>query len=134
MLQPEPNVRTSTVAGRQAALRLIAIQSIVVAVLALAYSMLGLRSGLAVLLGGGAVVLGGALLAWLVLGGGVSAAGLVLARLLGGMALKWCVIAAALYFALGPWTLPAAPALFGVVAASLAQVLFGKINQFQGDV
>jgi len=24
--------------------------------------------------------------------------------------------------------------LFGVVAASLAQVLFGKINQFQGDV
>jgi len=127
-------VRTPTVAGRQAALRLITIQSLVVALLALAYSMLGLRSALAVLVGGGAVVLGGALLAQLALGGGVSAAGVVLGRLLGGMALKWCVIALALYFALGPWALPAGPVLFGVVAASLAQVLFGKLNQFQGDV
>ncbi|MDP1697089.1 MAG: hypothetical protein Q8L45_04800 [Xanthomonadaceae bacterium] len=127
-------MRTSTVAGRQAALRLMAIQSAVVALLALAYSMVGLHSALAVLVGGGAVVLGGVLLAQLALGGGVSAAGVVLGRLLGGMALKWCVIGLALYLALGPWALPAGPVLFGVVAASLAQVLFGKLNQFQGDV
>lgn len=125
----------SIVAGRQAALRLVAIQSIVVALLVLAYAMMGgLRPALAVAAGGGAVVLGGALLAQLALGGGVSAAGVVLGRLLGGMALKWCVIGVALYLALGPWALPAAPVLSGVVVASLAQVLFGKFNQMQGDV
>lgn len=127
-------MRTSTVAGRHAALRLIAMQSIAVAVLALAYAMVGLREALAAALGGGAVVVGSALLAQLALGGGVSAAGVVLGRLLGGMALKWCVIGVALYLALGPWALPAAPVLFGVVAASLAQVLLGKLNQSQGDV
>lgn len=126
-------MHTSTDAGRQAALRLIAIQAVVLGLLALAYSMAGLRSALAVLAGGGAVVLGGVLLAWLALGGGVSTAGVVLARLLGGMALKWCVIAVALYVALGPWALPAGPVLFGLVAASLAQVLFGKLKQSQGD-
>lgn len=122
------DVHNPTHRGRQAAMRLVAVQAAAVALVALAWWLVDARSALAVVVSGGSVVVGSGLLAWLALGGGVSPAGVVLGRLLTGMALKWCVVIAALYAALGPWALPALPVLVGAVVATMAHVLLGRFN------
>jgi hypothetical protein len=109
-------------------MRLVAVQAAAVALVALVWWLVDARSALAVVVSGGSVVVGSGLLAWLALGGGVSPAGVVLGRLLTGMALKWCVVIAALYAALGPWALPALPVLVGAVVATMAHVLLGRFN------
>lgn len=114
--------------GRQAAMRLVAVQAAAVALVALAWLVADSRSALAVVVSGGSVVVGSGLLALLALGGGVSAAGVVLGRLLTGMVLKWCVVIAVLYAALGPWALPPIPVLVGAAVATLAHVLIGRFK------
>jgi len=109
-------------------MRLVAVQAAAVTLVALAWLVADTRSALAVAVSGGSVVLGSGLLAWLALRGGISAAGVVLGRLLTGMVLKWCVVIAVLYAALGPWALPPVPVLVGAVVATMAHVLFGSFN------
>lgn len=110
--------------GRRLAFRIVRVQWLVAALVALAFLVEGVRPALAAAMGGGAVAMGSAVLAWRAFGRGPEPAGVVLARMLGGAALKLLVIVATLYVALARLALPPVPLLAGVVATSLA-FLFG---------
>lgn len=77
----------------------------------------------AALAGGLAMTLGSALSAWLMVGGGVSPAGVVLGRWFLGMVAKWVVVSTGVGLALAAWRLPALPVLGGVVLALVVNVL-----------
>ena len=117
--------QNSLVAGRRAAFRVIAVQSAAAALVATGFLLQGPRPALSAAVGGGAVVLGSALMAWRSLGGGAHGGAVALARLFGGLALKWLVIVSALYLALARLGLPPLPLLAGVGAALAGFVLAG---------
>lgn len=114
-------------AGRRSALRAVATQAIVVALVAAAFLLQGPRYALAAAGGGVALLAGNALSTLLALGGGIQPAGVALARTLVGAMGKWWVVLAGLAMVLGVWRLPAIPALAGVglglVAHSLAMIV-----------
>lgn len=110
-------------AGRRQASRVVVAQAVVTGLVALAFLVQGVHAALGALLGGGAVTLGSALMAWRAFGGGVTGAGAALARLFGGLALKWLVIVGALYLAFARWELPPLPVIAGFGAALVAYVL-----------
>src|SRR5690606_4260355 len=105
------HVHNSLVAGRRAAVRTAIFQVVVTLVLARLFWLLGSREAIAATVGGMAATLGSALMAWRAVGGGVAGGGAALMRLLGGMALKWLVVLAALYWALAVARLPHGPLL-----------------------
>lgn len=87
--------------------------------------------------GGMAVTLGSALMAWRSLSGGVRAAGGALLRVLGALAIKWCVVVLVLYLALVQWGLQPLAVLSGVMAAVAANVVavgFRQTASLQSDV
>ncbi|MEO6264715.1 MAG: hypothetical protein ABIO58_07140 [Luteimonas sp.] len=110
-------------AGRRSALRAVAMQAIVAALVAAAFLVQGPRPALAAAGGGAALVAGNALAALLALGGGIQPAGAALARLLLGAMGKWLVVVAMLTIVLGVWRLPPFPALAGLVVGLLAHSL-----------
>jgi ATP synthase protein I len=118
------SVLNSVAAGRRQAYRVLVAQAIATGLVALVFLVQGHRAALGALLGGGAVVLGSALMAWRSFGGGINGAGAALARVFGGLALKWLVIGGVLYLALVRFELPPLPILAGLGAA-LAAFLFG---------
>lgn len=105
--------------ARRAAL----FQAVAVLATMLACLLLGWKAAAAALLGGGALLVGGAVAAWLVLGGGVASAGVVMTRMFTGLVLKWVVVLAALLLGLVVWRLPALPLVLGLFAALVAQFL-----------
>ena len=109
-------------AGRRAALRAVAVQGLVVALLAAAFLAQGVREALAAGVGGLALVLGNALSAFVALGRIVPAP-VAFGRLLLGAMGKWLVAIAVLATALAIWRLPPLPVLAGLVAGSLAYLL-----------
>ena len=109
-------------AGRRTALRAVAVQGGVVALLAAAFLARGAREALAVGLGGLALVLGNALAAVVALGGIVPAR-VAFGRLLLGAIGKWMVAIAVLAAALAIWRLPPLPMLAGLAAGLLAYLL-----------
>lgn len=113
----------SVAAGRQLARRAALVQAAAVLATALACSLYGWDAALAALLGGGALVSGNAIAAWLLLGGSVAPAGVVLARMFAGVVLKWLVVFAAFLLGLVVWRLPALPLLLGVVVALVVQFI-----------
>ena len=119
----ENHVQNSLVAGRRAAVRTAIMQVVVTLVLALLFWLLGPREAIAAVVGGTAAALGSALMAWRAVGGGVVGSGAALMRLLGGMALKWLVVLAALYWALAVARLPPGPLLVGLGAALVVPIL-----------
>ena len=107
-------------AGRRLAQRQAALQAAVTLATALAFLLSGVEAALGALVGGAVMALGSLLAAWKGFSGGVATAGVVLWRLLVGLALKWCVIVGGLYLAIGVWRLPAVPVLAGVIVAAVA--------------
>ena len=109
--------------GRRSALRALALQAVVAALVAAAFLIQGPRDALAAAGGGLALVAGNALATTLSLGGGIQTAGLALARVLAGAMGRWVVVLVGLGLVLGVWHLPAVPALTGVVVGLLAHGL-----------
>ena len=109
-------------AGRRAALRAVAVQGGVVALLAAAFLARDVREALAVGVGGLALVLGNALAAVVALGGIVRAR-VAFGRLLLAAMGKWLVAIVVLATALATWRLPPLPMLAGLVAGLLAYLL-----------
>lgn len=118
----------SVAAGRRQAARVLAAQAVATLIAALAFLVQDERAALGAVLGGGAVTLGGALMAWRAFGGGVNGAGAALARLFGGLALKWLVIVGALYWALAHLELPPLALIAGLCAALVANLLVFSIK------
>jgi ATP synthase protein I len=119
-------VRNSMAANRRLALRAIAIQAGVAALVAVAFLAQDGRAALAAGVGGGAAVLGSFFLAWRSLSARTPSAGMALAALLVGIVMKWVVVLAALYLALARFGLPALPLLAGLVSTTAAFLLVGK--------
>jgi len=117
-------MQNSIAAGRRLAIRVVAAQAVTTALVAAGFAWRGWDDALAVLAGGGAVVLGTAVLALRLFAGAPAAAGTVLARMIVGNLLRWCVIGAGLYLAMVVAKLPGLPVLAGLIAALLPQ-LFG---------
>ena len=117
-------MQNSIAAGRRLAIRVVAAQAATTALVAAGFAWSGRDDALAVLAGGSAVVVGTAVLALRLFAGPPAAAGTVLARLIVGNLLRWCVIGVGLYLALVKVALPGLPVIAGVVAALLPQ-LFG---------
>ena len=109
-------------AGRRAALRAVAVQGGVVALLAAAFLARDVREALAAGAGGLALVLGNALAALVALRGIVRAP-VAFGRLLLGAMGKWLVAIVVLATALSTWRLPPLPMLAGLVAGLLAYLL-----------
>jgi F0F1-type ATP synthase assembly protein I len=109
-------------AGRRAALRAVAVQGVVVALLAAAFLARDVREALAVGVGGLALVLGNALSAIVALGGIVPAP-VAFGRLLLAAMGKWLVAIVVLATGLAIWRLPPLPMLAGLVAGLLAYLL-----------
>ncbi len=108
-------------AGRRQARHTVRLQAAAAMLAALVSGLLqGPQAALAAGIGGGAIALGNALMAWRAFGSGAPGAGLALGRLIGGLALKWLVILAALLIALAGWKLPPVPLLAGLGAALVA--------------
>jgi len=120
-------VQNSLVVGRRAAFRVVIAQCAVAAVVASGFLLQSPRAALAAAIGGGAVALGSALMAWRSLSGGMHGGMVALARLFGGLALKWLVIVAALYIALARLGLPPLPLIAGVGAALAGFVVAGMV-------
>ncbi len=114
-------VQNSVAAGRRLARRATVHQVVAVVAAALACLALGIESTLAVALGGGAVTLGAALSATWSLRPEVVPSGVALARMVGGVVLKWCVVFLLFSAGLLLWRLPALPLLAGVLIALAAQ-------------
>lgn len=118
----------SAAAGRRQARQVVVAQSITAALVALAFLVAGVPSALGAGLAGAGVALGSALMAWRSFPGDVIGAGAVLSRLFGGIALKWLVIAGALYLALARFELPPLPVLAGLSAALISSLLAYRIK------
>lgn len=113
----------SVAAGRRQAYRVLVAQAIATGLVALVFLAQDSRAAFGALLGGAAVALGSALMAWRAFGGGVTGAGAMLLRIVGGLALKWLVIVGALYLALARLELPPVPLLAGLCAALAASLI-----------
>lgn len=122
-------MQNSIAAGRRLAIRVVVAQIVATTLLAAGFAWRGWDEALAVLAGGGVVVLGTAVLALRVFAGPPATAGTVLARMIVGNLLRWCVIGAGLYLAMVAAKLPGLPVLAGLIAALLPQ-LFGLHEGF----
>ncbi|MGH8090584.1 MAG: ATP synthase subunit I [Rudaea sp.] len=117
-------MQNSIAAGRRLAIRVVVAQTVATALVAAGFAWRAWDDALAVLTGGGTVVLGTAILALRLFAGPPAAAGTVLARMIVGNLLRWCVIVIGLYLAMVKAALPGLPVIAGLVAALLPQ-LFG---------
>lgn len=114
-------VLNSVAAGRRLARRATVYQAVAVCAAALLCLALDVESALAVAVGGGAITLGAALSAAWSLRQDVVPSGVALARLVGGVVLKWCLVFTLFSAGLLLWRLPALPLLAGVLLALVAQ-------------
>lgn len=118
----------SAAAGRRQARQVVIAQAVTAALVALAFLVDSVSSALGAGLAGAGVALGSALMAWRSFPGGVIGAGAALSRLFGGIALKWLVIAGAMYLALARFELPPVPVVTGLCAALVASLLAYRIK------
>ncbi|HMM56303.1 MAG TPA: ATP synthase subunit I [Rudaea sp.] len=122
-------MQNSIAAGRRLAIRVVAAQIVATLLVAAGFAWRGWSDATGVLAGGGVVVLGTAVLALRLFAGPPAEAGTVLARMIVGNLLRWCVIGAGLYLAMVVARLPGLPVLAGLIAALLPQ-LFGLHEGF----
>lgn len=113
----------SLAAGRRLALQVVLTQAVVAVIAGLAFLVQGVHAAVAALAGGLLVVLGTGLLALRVFAPGLAGPGSMLARFALGTLLKWIVVIVGFYLILAYWKLPALPALVGLVAAVLVNLL-----------
>lgn len=115
-------LRNSLVAGRSLGVRVVLAQTGAALTMAALFALQGMPSALSALCGGIAIAVGTALLA-LRMFARQADSGLALAGVLAGLALKWLVVIAALYLALGRWQLPALPCVAAIVAGLTMNLL-----------
>jgi hypothetical protein len=122
-------MQNSIAAGRRLAIRVVVAQAAATVLVAAGFAWHGWDDALGVLAGGGVVVLGTIVLALRLFAGPPAAAGTVLARMIVGNLLRWCVIGVGLYLMLVKAALPGLPIIAGLIAALLPQ-LFGLHEGF----
>jgi F0F1-type ATP synthase assembly protein I len=113
-------VLNTVAAGRRLAQRSAALQAAATLATALAFLLSGVEAALGALAGGAAMTLGSLLAALKGFSGGVATAGVVLWRLVAGLAVKWFVVVGGLYLAIAVWRLPALSVLAGAALAAVA--------------
>lgn len=113
----------SLAAGRRLALQVVLAQTAVAVIAGLAFLVQGVHAAVAALAAGLLVVAGTVLLALRVFAPALAGPGSMLARFAVGTLLKWIVVIVGFYLILAYWKLPALPALVGLTAAVLVNLL-----------
>lgn len=113
----------SLAAGRRLAVQVVLAQVIVAVVAGLAFLARGIPAAVGALGGGLVVAMGTGLLALPVFAPALATGGTMLARFAVGTLLKWIVVIVGFYLILAYWRLPALPALVGLVAALLVNLV-----------
>ena len=113
----------SLAAGRRLAMQVVLAQVAVAVVAGLVFLARGIPSAAGALAGGLVVAIGTALLALPVFAPALAGGGTMLARFAVGTLLKWIVVIVGFYLILAYWRLPALPALIGLVAALLVNLV-----------
>jgi ATP synthase protein I len=116
-------VDNSLAAGRRLALQVVLAQAVVAVIAGLAFLVQGVHAAVAALAAGLLVATGTGLLALRVFAPALAGPGSMLARFALGTLLKWIVVIVGFYLILGVWKLPALPALVGLVAAVLVNLM-----------
>ncbi len=113
----------SLAAGRRLGVQVVLAQVIVAVVAGLAFLARGIPAAVGALGGGLVVAMGTGLLALPVFAPALATGGTMLARFAVGTLLKWVVVIVGFYLILAYWRLPALPALVGLVAALLVNLV-----------
>ncbi|HXE67078.1 MAG TPA: ATP synthase subunit I [Rhodanobacteraceae bacterium] len=113
----------SQAAGRRLAMQVVLAQVTVAVIAGLAFLTRGVPAAMGALAGGLVVALGTLLLALPVFAPALAGGGTMLARFAFGTLLKWIVVIVGFYLILAYWRLPALPALIGLVAALLVNLV-----------
>jgi len=113
----------SQAAGRRLAMQVVLAQVAVAVIAGLAFLTRGVSAAMGALAGGLVVALGTLLLALPVFAPALAGGGTMLARFAFGTLLKWIVVIVGFYLILAYWRLPALPALIGLVAALLVNLV-----------
>lgn len=113
----------SLAASRRLAVQVVLAQVAVAVVAGLVFWVRGLPAAVAALAAGLLVALGNGLLALPVFAPTLAGGGTMLARFAVGTLLKWVVVVVGFYLILAYWKLPAVPALVGLVAALLVNLV-----------
>lgn len=113
----------SIAAARRLAVQVVAAQAGATIIVGLLLLLKGIQFALAALGGGMAVTLGTALLALRIFVPPLAGGRTVMARLAVGLLLKWMIVLGVLFLILVRLKLPLLPALAGVGAAMLANIL-----------
>ena len=113
----------SLAAGRRLATQVVLIQAAVAVCAGLAFLVQGLPSAIAAFAGSLVVVVGTGLLALRVFAQALGGPGAMLARFALGSLLKWIVVIVGFYLIVAYWKLPALPAVVGLSAAVLVNLV-----------
>ena len=113
----------SPAAGRRLAVQVVLAQVAAAVIAGLAFLARGIPSAVGALAGGLVVAIGTLLLALPVFAPALAGGGTMLARFAVGTLLKWIVVIVGFYLILAYWRLPALPALVGLVAALLVNLV-----------
>jgi hypothetical protein len=116
-------VYNSIAAARRLAVQVVAAQAGATIIVGLLLLLKGIQFALAALGGGMAVTLGTALLALRIFAPPLAGGRTVMTRLAVGLLLKWMIVLGVLFLILVRLKLPLLPALAGVGAAMLANML-----------
>lgn len=116
-------MENSLAANRRLAVQVVLIQATTAVAVGLAFLLQSGMSALAALLAGLLVAVGTGLMALPLFGPALAGPGTTFARLAGGTLLKWIVVIVGLYLILVHWKLPAIPALVGLVATLLVNLV-----------
>lgn len=119
----------SLAAGRRLAMQVVLAQVAVAVVAGLAFLARGIPAAVGALAGGLVVAIGTGLLALPVFAPALAGGGTMLARFAIGTLLKWVVVIVGFYLILAYWRLPALPALVGLVAALLVNLVILGIKK-----
>lgn len=119
----------SLAAGRRLAVQVVLAQVAVAVIAGLAFLARGVPAAVGALAGGLVVAIGTALLALPVFASALAGGGTMLARFAFGTLLKWVVVIVGFYLILAYWRLPALPALIGLVAALLVNLVILGIKR-----
>ncbi|MGH8191296.1 MAG: ATP synthase subunit I [Rhodanobacteraceae bacterium] len=116
-------MENSLAAGRQLAMQVVLIQAAVAVCAGLAFLVQGVPSALGAFAGGLLVVMGTSLLALRVFTQTLAGPGAMVARFALGTLLKWMVVIVGFYLVVAYWRLPALPAVIGLTAAVLVNLV-----------
>lgn len=116
-------MENSLPANRRLAKQVVLLQVAAASAAGLAFLLQSGVSALAALAAGLLVAVGTGLMALRLFGQALAGPGATAARLVVGMLLKWIVVIVGLYLILVYWRLPAIPALVGLVAALLVNLV-----------